>query len=83
MRALLLSLLAGTFLLPVHAQKRLIRLQTSEINVDSIKHYHRILMVSEGGMQAQDYMNDLSVELIKELKELNIECRYYYLVSPR
>ncbi|SHN41881.1 hypothetical protein [Chitinophaga sp. CF418] len=82
MRILLLSLLAGMFLLPVYAQKKFIRLQTSEINVDSIKHYHRILIVSEGGMQAYNYMNNLSVELIKGLKELNIECRYHYLGDP-
>ncbi len=82
MRALLLSLLVGTFLLPVHAQKRVIRLQTSDINVDSIRHYHRILMISEGGTQAEDYMNNLSVELIAALKELNIECKYQYLGDP-
>lgn len=82
MRVLLLSLFAWMFLLPVHAQKKFIRLQTSDINVENIKHYRRMLIVSEGGTQAYDYMNDLSTELIAELKKLNIECKYQYLGDP-
>lgn len=78
MRALLLSLIAGLFLLPAHAQKK-IKLQPVDHKLDSVKHYHKILIVGEGGMQARMYMDNLSAELIKELKSQNIECKYEYL----
>lgn len=78
MRALLLSLIAGLFLLPAHAQKK-IKLQAVDHKLDSVKHYRKILIVGEGGMQARMYMDNLSAELIKELKSQNIECKYEYL----
>ncbi|SHM47258.1 hypothetical protein [Chitinophaga sp. CF418] len=78
MRALLLSLIAGLFLLPAYAQKK-ITLRSFDKKLDSVKHYQKILIVGEGGMQARMYMDNLSVELIKELKSQNIECKYEYL----
>jgi len=78
MRALLLTLLTGIFLLPVHAQ-RIIKLLPVEHKQDSARHYKRILIVGEGGMQSRMFMDYLSVELIKELKEQQIECKYEYL----
>ncbi len=79
MRALLLSLLmAGLFLLPASAQKK-IELHPIDNKLDSVKHYHKILIVGEGGMQARMYMDNLSAELIKELKTQHIECKYEYL----
>ncbi|PSL35516.1 hypothetical protein [Chitinophaga ginsengisoli] len=78
MRALLLSLVAGLFLLPVHAQKK-ITLRSVDKKLDSVKHYQKILIVGEGGMQARMYMDNLSAELIKALKSQNIECKYEYL----
>jgi len=81
MRALLLSLMAGMFLLPAYAQKK-IKLESVEKKLDSVKHYHKILIVGEGGMQSRMYMDHLSPELIKELKAHNIECKYEYLGDP-
>jgi hypothetical protein len=78
MRALLLSLIAGLFLLPAFAQKK-IELHSVDHKLDSTKHYHKILIVAEGSMQARMYMDNLSAELIKELKSQNIECKYEYL----
>ncbi|MCF6401872.1 hypothetical protein L3C95_03245 [Chitinophaga filiformis] len=81
MRALLLLLLAGLFLLPAYAQKK-ITLQPVENKLDSVKHYRKILIVGEGSMQSRMYMDHLSVELIKELKAHNIDCKYEYLGDP-
>ncbi|SDF23548.1 hypothetical protein [Chitinophaga filiformis] len=81
MRALLLSLVAGMFLLPAYAQKK-IKLASVDKKLDSVKHYHKILIVGEGGMQSRMYMDHLSPELIKELKAHNIECKYEYLGDP-
>jgi len=78
MRALLLSLLAGLFLLPAYAQKRII-LHSADHKLDSVKHYQKILIIGEGGLQARMYMDYLSAELIKELKNQQIECKYEYL----
>jgi len=78
MRALLLSLLGGLFLLPAHAQKT-IKLYPVEHKLDSARHYKRILIVGEGGMQSRMYLDNLSVEIIKELKKQQIECKYEYL----
>lgn len=78
MRALLLSLLTGLFLLPAYAQKRIF-LRSYEKELDSVRHYQRLLIVGEGGMQARMYMDNLSAELIKEFKSRHIECKYEYL----
>ncbi|MBW8686099.1 hypothetical protein [Chitinophaga rhizophila] len=80
MRALLLSLIAGLFLLPAYSQPRTkLRLNVNEDKLDSVKHYHKLLIVGEGNMQARMYVQSLSEQLSKALKKQEIECKYEYL----
>lgn len=78
MRTLLLLLIASLTLLTTQAQKKIV-LRPAKHKVDSVKHYQKILIVGEGGLQARMYMDNLTTELIKALKTRHIECKYEYL----
>lgn len=78
MRALL-SLAACLLFINAQAQLPSIKLNPIEQRLDSAKHYHKILIVGEGNMQAHMFLDYLSAQLIKGFKKQDIECKYEYL----
>lgn len=80
MKTFLLSLISVCLLLPAFSQRRtILKLDVTEHKLDSVKSYHKLLIVTEGNMQSRMYVENLSAELGKALKSLQIECKYQFL----
>jgi hypothetical protein len=58
---------------------RKLSVSTNKTYTDTIKHYQRILIVGEGNLQARAFAENVSRELMKELKFRNIEAHYEFL----
>jgi hypothetical protein len=80
MKTFFLSLITCCLLLPAFSQTRTkLKLNVVEYKLDSVKNYHKILIVTEGNMQSRMYVENLSAALGKALKEQHIECKYEFL----
>lgn len=81
MQRFLLCLFGVILAFPSFSQRKLI-LNAVDKKLDSARHYQRILIVGEGGMQSRMFLDFLSEELIKDLKDQDIVCKYEYLGDP-
>lgn len=80
MKTFFLSLIGVFLLLPSFAQRRtVLKLDVNEDKLDTVKSYHKLLIVTEGNMQSRMYVENLSTELGKALKAQHIECKYEFL----
>ncbi|MBW8686100.1 hypothetical protein [Chitinophaga rhizophila] len=79
MKVVVLLLLVCLFTTRVQAQLTEIQLNPIEQLQDSLKHYHRILIVGDGNYMNRTLVNNLGNELVKALQQKKIECQYQYL----